>query len=89
MAKAFVQNAVVSGRSAFPLDMLRYDSCFPATQDDVGKIITSTERDPKKRSEEDVYIAIRRVVGNSSHPWTEGRWASFGWHLKPSTVHSW
>lgn len=31
--------ATFSGRFAFPIDMLRYDCCFPASQEAAGRIV--------------------------------------------------
>ena len=66
----------VEGRGEFPLDMLRYDCCWPATGDDVANL--DNWRD-----------ASRRVTFNSQKangkP-TDGRWASFGWSVVKESV---
>ncbi len=55
----------VAGALSFPVDMLRYDACWPRGQEDVTTAFT------QKGS---------RVVGMSGicSP-TTGRWESFGW----------
>ena len=56
---------IVTGRGAFPLDMLRYDMCWPCSSSDVAKM--GAEYEPRS-------IAIRSY----SAPTIE-RWKSFGW----------
>jgi hypothetical protein len=59
----------------FPLDMLRYDSCFPKTQMDVATI----EQNPMTHTEK-VHIELERYVVGKDLP-TSGRWQSFGWNV--------
>ena len=62
----------VKGRAEFAFDMLRYDACWPASQNDVAEMA------PHYRSSK--YSEVRQVTLKSEHgPPTEGRWASFGW----------
>jgi hypothetical protein len=59
---------MVRGSGHFPLDMLRYDRCYPAGQDDVSKVAEGPE--------------LRSV--NVTAPYgalTVARWASFGWSV--------
>jgi len=56
----------ISGRGNFPLDMLRYDCCYPSSPQDVSKI---EGREPRE---------ITLIAANPFAP-TKGRWASFGW----------
>ena len=66
----------VSGVGPFPLDMLRYDGCFPDTSVDVEKIRGSFNiLGPNKWS--------IRVVKISQQKWepTTKRWESFGWKV--------
>jgi len=57
----------VEGVGPFPLDMLRYDQCWPKAQDDVHEMGTNTAH-PKRTV---TLLTHTRV--------TEKRWASFGW----------
>lgn len=60
---------IVEGRGIFPLDMLRYDNCFPARQEDVSLI-------EHNRDQRQIELAsVRDRLWDA----TEGRWASFGW----------
>lgn len=67
----------VEGRSEFPLDMLRYDRCFPRTGVDVEMM----ERPPEMLN------SPRRVtlvaLARDSKWWepTQGRWQSFNWSV--------
>ena len=59
----------VQGSGKLPLDMLRYDSAWPADQESVSRMST-----PRGQGEE------RRTIRLASHhrP-TVDRWRSFGW----------
>lgn len=68
--KKFYEFAVM-GKGIFPLDMLRYDQCFPMSGADVEKM------------EDGDYREIRTVrlcaCSHVNYQPTEGRWSSFGW----------
>lgn len=61
--------ATITGRGAFPIDMLRYDTCWPVSSEDASKIRRSIEDVPHRWS-------IR--VTTSRRGFTDGRWESFG-----------
>lgn len=65
----------VVGRGAFPLDMLRYDACWPARGEDVTAILASAKsgRTPCMQEQRTVRLATDK------QPVSEGRWFSFGW----------
>lgn len=63
----------VEGSGTFPYDMLRYDSCYPRSDDDVTNMVTPQ--------------AARQVTLNTTS-WsktragtTPARWESFGWKV--------
>lgn len=60
-----VQAFTVEGAGQFPIDMLRYDACWPSTQQDVAAI----ERIGTRRR-----IQLRGITAP-----TAARWKSFGW----------
>lgn len=62
----------VRGRGEFPLDMLRYDSCWPFSSLDAVKM----RREGEKRE-----VVLRTVVYKSGVVATVGRWHSFGWKV--------
>jgi hypothetical protein len=67
----------VTGTGTFPIDMLRYDRCFPHTAEDVGRIIA----DPydlntlKKKREVEMLMPVEDKTRMPTSP----RWESFGW----------
>lgn len=65
------QNAIeyqMQGSGDFPFDMLRYDLCWPATEQDSR--LLPTDRHP---------YTGRVITLKGLKPPTQGRWASFGW----------
>lgn len=54
----------------FPVDMLRYDRCWPATTEDAVAMSNAQRR---------ARPTTARVTLVSGEPPTEGRWRSFGW----------
>jgi hypothetical protein len=68
--KVYITRLVVEGAGTFPVDMLRYDSCCPETQDDVAEM---TGRLSGKRR-----VVLRRF-SRSGVEAERSRWRSFGW----------
>lgn len=62
----------VAGKGYFPVDMLRYDCCWPASQEDVPELRDFTDR-----------TATRRITLCGLGTPTTGRWNSFGWMVLP------
>ncbi len=76
MPNTHVQTDItVEGRGPFPIDMLRYDDCTPATQVDAGKISRSVDMTARK---EPVQVNLHRFSVDGTRA-TAARWASFGW----------
>ncbi len=69
----YTQSFTVEGRSDFPVDMLRYDNCYPDTSEDAVNML-SDEPEPRQ-------VKLRRLVFNKTQMPTEGRWSSFGWKV--------
>ncbi len=77
MAKSTRLHFIVTsdpGRSSFPLDMLRYDACWPLRSADVYAI-----QDPIAHAGEDGRTSVTLAAGHKVP--TLARWASFGWHV--------
>lgn len=73
-----IYESTVAGRVAFPIDMLRYDRCFPATEQDSVQIGHSLDR--RLQASDGVYPApLRSVRVISERLLTSARWESFGW----------
>lgn len=83
--KSYETILVVEGRGHFPIDMLRYDSCFPRTGEDAGKIsrITKVPFQLSYQREIQSIVLIRRSLNNL--PATTERWESFGWRVVSET----
>lgn len=61
----------VQGRGRFPVDMLRYDGCYPASSAD-AQIIEETIRGDR--------TGLQQVqLGTHNGKPTADRWRSFGW----------
>lgn len=70
----YTHKATVEGVWEFPVDMLRYDQCFPETESDSAVIHDKDEKQPRRV----------RVVCYTDHKyprWTPARWESFGWRM--------
>ena len=63
---------IVAGRGRFPIDMLRHDCCFPASEVDAALVDSGY---PGKREV--------RLFHRDDVRWrpTTGRWESFGWKV--------
>lgn len=64
----------VEGVWAFPLDMLRYDACWPDTQADAAAMARTFE--PGNRE----LVRVTLMCANPSAP-TRERWNSFMWKV--------
>lgn len=69
----YLTNFTVEGAGRFPLDMLRYDSCFPLRQEDVSRI--------DDRNRERVTVKLAMYHATSKPNITDARWSSFGWSV--------
>lgn len=71
--------------SAFPIDMLRYDGCYPATENDSGEIVETMAR---RREEPKVMapIKVKKITTNARWYPQTGRWESFGWRVDDESV---
>lgn len=69
--KTFQKHIVVEGMGDFPLDMLRYDSAFPMTEQDSHIAANQFE---KRR------VALTVRAANDLGP-TVDRWRSFTWQV--------
>jgi hypothetical protein len=65
----------VEGTGAFPIDMLRYDACYPATEGD-SHIITATMHRGGVTAN-----TVTLKTADPKRPPTVERWRSFGWTL--------
>ncbi len=59
----------VTGRGEFPIDMLRYDCCFPNTGSDSAAIMHDGTRT----------VSLVKYHADKEPLITDARWNSFGW----------
>jgi hypothetical protein len=76
--KVYQQRWEVEGSMSFPVDMLRYDSCFPFSETESYKIIKCMEGN--NRGPVRVIVHRYRSSGMSKEPNAQ-RWQSFGWKI--------
>lgn len=88
VSKKWLQKAIATPRTmptghtlSFPLDMLRYDNCWPADTESVDAIAQSLERDIDN-DEHRVVVELYQYTETKAHQFHPERWASFGWKLK-------
>ena len=79
MAKRFTRYEYeVTGAGDFPVDMLRYDCCWPCNGESAARLLL--DRD-EPRSTPRRTIRLRSV-----QPPTVERWASFQWHVDQRSI---
>ena len=85
----FATTFAVTGTLRFPIDMLRYEGCYPVSEhEDSATIVHSLMREgepvPKPYR-----VAVRKVHNLGKH-WrpTAGRWESFGWRVEERSVET-
>jgi hypothetical protein len=81
-ARGFVQYAEIRGSFSFPVDMLRYDRCAPVNFRLVSRHGTGSVKAESLYSS-DAPLLIGRVVERKGEAWTDARWSSFCWGIKP------
>lgn len=75
--------------TSFPLDMLRYDACFPFDQESVAAISRSfdaSQRVEAHRERKPITVTLMMVSRSGLAMPTKDRWASFGWRVIPTSV---
>jgi hypothetical protein len=70
----YYQTFTVKGNGEFPLDMLRYDMCFPESQEDATIIANSFQ----SAMFEHWHVTIGRHIRVKNDKPTIDRWHSFG-----------
>lgn len=84
----------VKGTGIFPIDMLRYDSCMPRSQEDVSRIEQrefniDSKQDPTKPDEVSLrgYYRVESFRYHAGEFPTRLRWRSQGWPVVLGSVH--
>lgn len=74
----YIQKIIVRGKGVFPIDMLRYDACFPSDQITANQIHMSSIMD---FNEEREYCLSKVTLRKGEFGYTEKRWNSFGFTI--------
>lgn len=69
----------VEGTYPFPVDMLRYDACYPLTSHDAVQMAAMIQF-PRRADSKDRPRQVTLRTHAYGRP-TVGRWESFGWHV--------
>ena len=93
---AYLVTFKVKGYGPFPVDMLRYDCCYPRSSESVSNMLTHRDMlrkdgaDTKPQIVELSHLSLAKPalpknvkgvwLGNICTPCV-GRWASFGWQV--------
>jgi hypothetical protein len=73
----FYHKFKVQGSGSFPVDMLRYNACYPAdTEDAIEMLADHRDEDYNKPRT----ITLSTLAHKGWEP-TNGRWESFGWRV--------
>jgi hypothetical protein len=72
-----------AGRSSFPVDMLRYDNCYPVSELDSNTIASSLRARGFGNDGHEFQVTVETT---SRFEFTLARWESFGW--KPVNLES-
>lgn len=73
----------VIGSLPFPVDMLRYDGCFPRNQESVAAIhATFDSQEPREKRT----VELTMLRGRPKQFPTVARWALFSWEVDPNSV---
>lgn len=64
----------VTGRGSFPIDMLRYEGCFPHSSADAATIEASFRPGPEER-----IVSLVKYHDTRDVHLEAARWGSFGW----------
>ena len=84
----FYQTFVVRGSTQFPVDMLRYDRCFPVQgMHNIEHSMDSMERIRRRKAGETPFeVKLGRWVEGWHTLPTEARWASFMWAVDKDSI---
>lgn len=73
----YTHRVTVEGSFQFPVDMLRYDYCFPDSEADSAAIANEEHsREPRR-------VRVVQVTDSKRPMFTPARWESFGWKILP------
>ena len=67
----------------FPVDMLRYDNCWPSTSEDSVKISWTLQNNLQTMEDNEISFMLGRGIElyTDNRSLTAKRWESFGWEV--------
>lgn len=74
------QEIKATGLGPFPIDMLRYDRCFPLREEDAAEISLSHQEYLLRKKEKPIYLV--KFCDSKAPAFTSERWRSFGWQIE-------
>lgn len=81
----------VQGTGRFPIDMLRYDRCVPASENDAHKIQRACLDEGRSQDVQEIEL-LKFSSGSTLDELAQlsnasrARWSSFGWTVQPVMV---
>lgn len=83
---SYLVTFTVKGLGPFPIDMLRYDCCYPASAEDAVKIMsrTSEPREITLKTHRAVSKTFLKLQIDDQKLPAVGRWKSFQWEISRS-----
>jgi hypothetical protein len=86
VALTYITTFTVGGGTRFPLDMLRYDACYPYSGEDAAYMDRALDRDIPRAERTAHPIKLAHVhIGAKWRPTSE-RWSSFLWGVDPQSI---
>lgn len=83
MQVAIAEVTTDSKYARFPIDMLRYDCCFPQQSTDATIITSSLARQSGEANPGSTIVRLVKYIERGRRDkWAVDRWASFGWRVK-------
>lgn len=77
----YVEHFVVEGRYPFPVDMLRYDACYPSDAESATNIAASINPEQNHQLPKGETFKVTLTATTPRFVPTEGRWESFMWKV--------
>ena len=82
----YITNFTVKGSYTFPVDMLRYDACYPTYTDAAVKLVTGGTN--MAAVDEDYMVQLAHAHPTRGWQPTIARWASFGFEVMQSRIRT-
>ena len=84
----YVTTFTVIGRHGFPIDMLRYDGCYPARGEDAEAIMDTFPPYSSVDEQEPIKVRLEKLHGGKDPNLEPDRWASFVWSVDRTSIET-